>query len=165
MRRDVFHFKTIDVSFARARRFMRDDPEQLFTPAVEGCPGSPSEILGSVETDHEGLFFERDVILQIGEFEEIDAPLPLARRRLSWHAAEHAGMFPILIGELEAFPLDEGRTQVTFTCHYRPPLKAIGAIADTLYLHRVAEECVERFFGRVLECLSSSAESVQGNRT
>lgn len=153
MQRDVFHFKTVEIPYEAARRFMRDDPARLFSPALEGGSLEDDEIAGMLEVDLDGIILGADVTLEIGDYEEIVEPLPLSKRKIGWHAAEHAGMFPILGGELEVFPVGEGRTQVTFTCHYRPPLKAIGAIVDTVYLHRVADECLDKFFNRLVESL------------
>lgn len=153
MQRDVFHFETVDVPYAVARRFMREDPEQLFLPALEGQPKQEGDVSGLLEVDLDGIILGADVTLEIGDFEEVVEPLPLARRKIGWHAAEHAGMFPILGGELEVFPVGDRKTQVTFTCHYRPPLKALGAIVDTVYLHRVADECLDRFFTRLVQSL------------
>lgn len=132
---------------------MRDDPERLFSPALEGHAAHDGEVSGLLEVDLDGLIFGADVTLEIGDFTEVVEPLPLSRRTIGWHAAEHAGLFPILGGELEVFPVGDRKTQVTFTCHYRPPLKAVGAIADAVYLHRVAEECLDRFFERLIESL------------
>ncbi len=159
MHREVFHFRTVAVSYDRVRRFMRDDPDLLFSPALDGVAGTSDEIGGLLEVDLDGIVLGADVTLQIGEFEEVAAPLPLSRRRLGWHATRHTPAFPILEGELEAFPVDDDHTQVTFTCHYRPPLKAFGAIADTVFLHRVADECLDRFFNRVIACLEAQAMS------
>lgn len=157
MQRDVFHFKTVEVPYEVARRFMRDDPTRIFTPTLDGGAGDCDHIAGSLEIDVDGIVMGADVTLEIGEFEEIVTPLPLAKRRIGWHASEHESMFPILVGELEAFPFDVGRTQVTFTCHYRPPLSAVGAIVDTVYLHRIAEECLEKFFARLVDSLIDAA--------
>lgn len=162
MQRDVFHFETVDVPYEVARRFVSDDPERLFSPALEGHATESGEVSGLLEVDLDGIIFGADVTLEIGDFEEVVEPLPLARRKIGWHAAEHAGMFPILGGELEVFPVGDKKTQVTFTCHYRPPLKAVGAIVDTVYLHRVADECLDRFFKRLvgsLEQLGSRSRS------
>ena len=160
MQRDVFHFKTVEVPYDVARRFMRDDPSRIFTPALDGGAGDCEQIAGSIEIDVDGIVMGAEVTLEIGEFEEIVTPLPLAKRRIGWHASEHEAIFPILVGELEAFPIDDGRTQVTFTCHYRPPLSAVGAIADRVYLHRVAEGCLDRFFERLIASLIDAASEL-----
>jgi hypothetical protein len=158
VQRDVFHFKTVGVPYETARRFIRDDPARLFSPALDGGSIEKDTIAGMLEVDLDGIIMGADVMLEIGDFEEIVAPLSLSKRKISWHASEHAGVFPILAGELEAFPAGDDRTQVTFTCHYRPPLWAVGAVADTLYLHRVAEDCLDRFFARLIESLERSVE-------
>ncbi|MDH5371969.1 MAG: hypothetical protein OEX97_03400 [Acidimicrobiia bacterium] len=158
MQREVFHFKTVAIPYDVARRFMRDDPGGLFSPAVDGSTTEKDTVVGLLEVDLDGIIMGADVTLEIGAFEEIVEPLPLSKRTLGWHASEHAGIFPILTGELEAFPAGDHSTQITFTCHYRPPLKAVGAVVDTVYLHRIADDCLERFFDRVIDTLEHAAE-------
>ncbi|MDF1596531.1 MAG: hypothetical protein P1T08_10630 [Acidimicrobiia bacterium] len=158
MQRDVFHYETVGIPYEAARRFMRDDPARLFSPALDGTSVENDAVAGMLEIDLDGIIMGADVTLEIGDFEEVVAPLPLSKRKISWHASEHAGVYPILVGELEAFPAGAGRTQITFTCHYRPPLWAVGAVADTVYLHRVAEECLDRFFARLIESLEGAVE-------
>ncbi len=155
MQREVFHFKTVAVPYERVRRFMRDDPARLFAPALDESSTGEDEVGGLLDIDLDGIIVGADITLEIGQFEEIVAPLPLTRRAIGWRAAEHTSAFPRLDGELEVFPVDDDHTQVTFTCHYRPPLRAFGAIADTVYLHRVADECLERFFTRVIASLEA----------
>ncbi len=153
MQRDVFHFTTVEIPYEAARRFIRDDPVGLFVASLDGASQDKDDISGILDVDVEGIVLGADVTLEIGDFEEVIEPLPLSRRRIGWHAAEHTGIFPILMGELEVFPVGPARTQVTFTCHYRPPLKTFGAIVDTVYMHRIADECLERFFSRLVESL------------
>lgn len=155
MQRDVFHFKTIDIPYELARQFVRDDPAELFSATLDESIVDKGEIEGVLDVEHDGIILGTDIRLEIGDFEEIVEPLPLAKRKIGWHASEHTGMFPILAGEVEAFPVGSNSTQVTFTCHYRPPMKAVGAIADTVYLHRVAEDCLDRFFDRLVASLEN----------
>jgi len=126
---------------------------RLWVDDVELSLAGPLNVVRGDRTPVRVSSGDDDLYTEGSDFEEIVDPLPLSKRKIGWDAAEHAGMFPSLGGELEVFPVGEGRTQVTFTCHYRPPLKAIGAIADTVYLHRVADECLDKFFNRLVESL------------
>lgn len=153
MQRNEFHFATVDIPYETARRLMRDDPARLLAACLDGTSQNRDETSGILDVEVDGVILGADVTLEIGDFDEVTEPLPLSRREIGWRAAERRGFFPALAGVLEVFPVGRARTQVAFTSHYRPPLKAVGALVDTVYLHRIADECLERFFGRLVESL------------
>jgi hypothetical protein len=53
--------------------------------------------------------------------------------------------------------LGRDRTQLAISARYRPPLGAVGRVADRVLLHRVAEATVKDFLDQVGERIAGSA--------
>lgn len=66
-------------------------------------------------------------------------------RAVSWHSTQADRLFPVFAGELELAPLPVSGHQLSLAGVYRPPLSVVGAAADQVLGHRVAEACVRRF--------------------
>jgi len=81
---------------------------------------------------------------------------------LRWHAETGRLLFPALAADLEvsAVVLDPPLTQLTVTGSYQPPLGILGAGADRLLLHRLAEATVHRFTHEVADELRRRVEAL-----
>lgn len=77
---------------------------------------------------------------------------------IRWEAAVHAGLFPVLDGDLELARLDHATSRVAMQASYRPPLDGLGRFLDAVVLHRVAESTVRAFLRRLAECLGPALE-------
>lgn len=71
-----------------------------------------------------------------------------------------AELFPTLEGEIELAPMGDELTQVTLRGNYKPPLGALGKVANKALLHRVAEGSIKHF----LDELAASIEGVTVTR-
>lgn len=58
---------------------------------------------------------------------------------LRWEARGALGLFPDLDADVELEPEGITQTLVTLRGSYRPPLRGVGQLVDTLVLHRVGE--------------------------
>lgn len=72
---------------------------------------------------------------------------------MRWEAAAHAGLFPVLDGDVEIARLDASHCRVAIKASYRPPLEALGRLLDAVALHRVAESTVRAFLHLVADHL------------
>lgn len=88
---------------------------------------------------------------------DVPGPVPLVRRSLRWEPLDRQRVTPTFVADLEAEPIDAERTMVSLLARYEPPLGMMGAIADRLALHRVAEDALGRFFKRILRELRRAA--------
>jgi hypothetical protein len=82
---------------------------------------------------------------------------------LSWRATGTPGLFPRLEADLEVGPLGPDRTQLRILGSYDPPAGLLGALADRVLLHRVAEATVRGFLARLAEAVAES-RSVDAQR-
>ena len=92
----------------------------------------------------------RTVDLELGAFEH--GP-ELARLALRWAAKEHTNLFPTMDAELQLSEVGPVQTEVRLIGDYEPPLGALGAVADRLAGHRLAEQSVRDFLEGVVERL------------
>jgi hypothetical protein len=72
---------------------------------------------------------------------------------MSWEATGPRGLFPVMDGDLELAALGRERSQLAMSARYRPPLGAVGRVADRALLHRVAEATIKDFVDRVADRL------------
>ena len=75
---------------------------------------------------------------------------------LRWRAAEHPTLFPVMDGDLHVGDLDDHQIELRFAGEYRAPLGAVGAMADTLAGHRVAEKSINTFLTEVARRLEAA---------
>jgi len=73
---------------------------------------------------------------------------------VSWRPASLETLIPSLDADIEFGELGPGRTQLSISARYTPPLGSLGRALDRALLHRVAEATVKDFLDRVAERLS-----------
>ncbi len=74
---------------------------------------------------------------------------------LHWKAAEHPNLFPFMEGELHISDVVGNRIELRLVGEYRAPLGAIGAVADAVAGHRVAEKSLHGFLNEVANRLQA----------
>ena len=95
---------------------------------------------------------DREVQIEIGE--PVSVPSTTTKLPITWKAKHGARAFPRLDGDIEIAALGAGRTQLSMSARYRPPLWMIGRTLDRALMHRVAEATVKDFLDRVGERLA-----------
>jgi hypothetical protein len=84
----------------------------------------------------------------------ITAPDSL-RIPLRWKAAEHPKLFPFMDGELHICDVGGNDIELRLVGEYRLPLGALGAAADVVAGHRVAEKSLHGFLNEVANRLQA----------
>lgn len=82
---------------------------------------------------------------------------------MRWQAASLAPLFPVLEADVSVVALGPHRSQVSVDGRYKPPLGAVGRMADRILLHRVAEATVGDFLDRVARELSDDHPGESGS--
>lgn len=163
---ELTSFRWLHIPFHEVAALLRDRPIHYIEPAVAAGAERAGEVLTNFDVDFAGVEVAVKAAVEVGEVEMGAAPLPIVRLPVRWHAIEHAGMFPVMDATVEAYPVDDQRTQLGFQGFYQPPLGKLGAALDSLLLHRVAEATVERFLEVVAHNLKRAhAEGVPGHPT
>jgi hypothetical protein len=70
---------------------------------------------------------------------------------MTWRATRPEGLFPQLDADIEVASLGAGRTHLSISARYRPPMGVVGRMLDRALLHRVAEATIKDFLDRVGE--------------
>ena len=152
VKRELCEFRWLHIPYEAAADLLRKRSVELIGPAAEAGAHHARELL-KLDAEIAGRHVERIVELEVGEANEATGAFPILRLPIRWHAAEHSGLFPVMDGQLEAYPIDPERTQVSFQGEYEPPFGIIGEALDAMFLHRVAEESVQRFLRTVAQRL------------
>ncbi len=145
MKREVCEFRWEHIPYPEVAALLRARGAELILPSGEAGARRAERRMATLYAEVGKRQVARDVIVDVGEPEESGGPFPIVRIPVSWRAAEHSELFPVMDGQLEAYPIAADRTQMSFQGNYRPPLGRLGDTIDGLFMHRVAEESVQRF--------------------
>jgi hypothetical protein len=105
-------------------------------------------VAAGLQVEVGGLAIGTDIAIEIEGIEEPEGRAPLSRvmrMKLRWQAAKRPGLFPTMQATLSFYPLSPEETQLDLEGEYEPPLGLVGAGADALVGHRIAEASVHRF--------------------
>jgi hypothetical protein len=157
MERHIYHHETIDGSLVDVLGIMGTWPTEILGPYVD-LTGSTDDPIHRLQAHFAGSDVSKRVVISHEDLEEL-AP-GTYRMRISWHAIDHTGMYPVMTGELEVTGLSTAppRCEVAFLGHYRPPLGFVGAIADRVVGHRIAQEAVNGFVRDVCRRVTTSLD-------
>ncbi len=146
MEKPVYLYGYVAAPYRVVAHLLRDQPEALFDQAADESLHRFNQLAAELDVEVAGRAVAREVVVTLGEFEQAAKPLPFCRRAVGWKAGSAASLFPKMEGSLEARPLSDAESQLSIVGHYHPPLGAVGALLDTLVMHRVAEASLHRFF-------------------
>lgn len=149
MRREVCEFRWVEMPYPDARSLLLERTESLLRPAAN----SAARATATLAVEYGGRRVEREILLDLGEPDVAGDPFPIVRIPVHWRAANRPRLYPQMDGQLEAYPIGERVTQLSFQGTYEPPLGAVGDAADAIVLHRVAEQSVGRFLRVVAQRL------------
>lgn len=137
----------VPIDFEAVRAAMVRHPQPWLAQVAEAAGDDYGRFLVDVGLPLAGHELTRPAMLQVGE------PMSLGDRVVSLpvrlRMADHAGLFPVLEGDLDAAWLGAGRTHLAMAVQYEPPFGLLGRVADGALLHRVAELVVQRFLEAV----------------
>lgn len=98
---------------------------------------------------------ERAVQIEVGE--AITVPSTTTTIPIGWMPADGGRALPRLDADIEIAALGSGRTQLSMSARYRPPLGMVGRALDKALMHRVAEATLKDFLDRVGERIALRA--------
>ncbi len=152
-------YKAVGVPFAVVRRFLAEESlPALDAPRRVGVDWLHEEST-HLDIDVAGLHLVKDVCFRVTDFADVPGPLPMGRIQLSWEPIDHADIYPTVSADLEIEPIDDRRTMVSLLASYQPPLGRIGAVADRVAMHRIAESALRRFFEGLLVEIKTNARA------
>ncbi len=133
----------LPIDFEAVRPAMLDRPDHWLGELADAAGQDQDRLLVEVGLGAAGGGLTRPASLRVGK------PVALGERVVSLplrlRMADHAALFPVLEGDLDAAWVGSGRTYLALAVQYEPPFGLLGRIADGTMLHRVSELVVRRF--------------------
>jgi hypothetical protein len=135
----------LGVSMASCVRLLSDDPESIL--------GSEA---ASLSIEVLGFELKHPIRLVVGELTVVQRPIEVVSLPFHVEADGGEGWFPVFEADLEVVGGHRG-VSVALDGSYRPPGGPLGAIADLVALHRVADDAIDRYFGGITARLGAQA--------
>ena len=121
-----------------------DRHPELITGAAGDARGRAESLSGQLTLTVGKMKIDREIKVRVGERKDEPGAYWY---RLNWEAEKRADLFPHMEATLEVCALSEEtpECQLSLLGDYRPPLGALGAVADLLVMHRIAQATVKTF--------------------
>jgi len=142
------YFLEIASDFENVEASLLDEPGTWVPGLLQAAEDRGERLLADVGFSVESRRIDKQVEVRFGTPYRIPSKTLLP---MSWRATGSDRLFPQLDADLEVAALGRGRTQLSISARYRPPLGAAGRALDRALLHRVAEATVKDFLDRVGE--------------
>jgi len=157
-RHEIRSFDYVNHPYPRVRVALMGDLAGIIRAATGAATSRAEAIAAELHVNIAGLHVGTEVRITLGEITEDRGgshSTPTTRIPVSWEAAQHPGLFPLMSAELSVYPLTTTETQLDFLGRYEPPLGVVGGAIDALVMHRIADACVHRFVTDVASYLRS----------
>lgn len=145
MTRELHAYAYVDVPFDLASRLFAENAQAVLQHATDDIAEEAGKLSRTLKVNVGGFEVAKDVEVLVGDFE----PTELTRSTvpIRWRAERGRLLFPALEADLHviAVSFEPALTMIELDGAYEPPMGAIGAGADRLLLHRLAEASVYRF--------------------
>jgi hypothetical protein len=155
-RQEIRSYDYVNHPFAKVREALVANPTRVFSAATRAAAGRAQVLAAELRVTVGGLDLAAEIVITVGAAEDVaKGPLggPLTRLPVSWEAAKHPQLFPLMNGVLAVYPLTATETQLDFHGQYKTPLGVVGSAVDALAGHRIAEASVHRFISDVARYL------------
>lgn len=153
MERQLYHYQYVDRPYEAIVDVLENKPSSILEPATDVAVKRADAVAAIVHVEISGFDVGREVELTVGEWQDMTEHV--GKLPITWEAAENEALFPAMEGQLEiaAMSAHPPLCQLTFVGHYRPPAGWLGAAADTMFGHRVAEAAIKHFVDHAVEAL------------
>lgn len=151
MERALHCYAYVEAPWDQVSRLLAEDSRAVLQHATVDAADQAQEISRTLKLEVAGFEVSKDVSIQVGEFVPREATRSVVPLR--WRAERGRMLFPELAADLEvaSVSFNPPLTQLTVTGSYEPPLGLLGAGADRLMLHRLAEATIHRFIHEVAD--------------
>jgi hypothetical protein len=151
-RLEIRSYDYINAPYRQVRHALLGDPAAIFAAATRAAADRARSVAAELRVSIGGIDVATEIAVTIGTIvDETDGVFgdPVTKIPVSWEAAKHPRLFPLMDAELSLYPLTSTETQLDFLGQYEPPLGLIGGAMNALVGHRLAEASVHRFVGDV----------------
>ena len=141
-RQELHVYDYVNHPYASVRDTLLRNPRELFERATTTAAARAHALGAAIHIKVGPLDLVADVAIQVIAIDEVRSPLgqPATRLQLDWKSTNRPDWFPTMKGTLLVYALTSTETQLDFDGTYEPPMGSVGAVIDTLILHRVVAE-------------------------
>lgn len=146
--RTVRCYEYVNRPYEAVRDLLRRNPVEFLGRATTSAAARSNELAGRLKIELGGIELGVQVTIHVHsvkESEGVAGMSPVTQVAIGWEASHAPSLFPLLSGQLSAWPLTSSETQIELEGQYNPPLGALGVAVDTAIGHRIAEASVRRF--------------------
>jgi hypothetical protein len=149
MSRELNSYAYVNVRFDVASRVLAENAQAVLQQATDDSAEEADTLSRTLRVALAGFEVSKDVRVEVGEFQP--TRITGSTVPIRWEAENGRLLFPTLTAELQvrSVSFDPPVTQVLVTGSYDPPMGVLGAGADRLLLHRLAEATIHRFTSEV----------------
>lgn len=160
MARELHCYAYVEATFDLVTRVLAEDASGVLQNATDDAAQQAGTLSRTLKVEVGGFEVGKDVVIEFGDFDPREVTRSVVP--LTWHAEKGRLLFPEMTADLEvaAVTFDPPLTQVTLTGSYEPPLGALGAGADRVVLHRLADATAHRFVHEVADALRRRIEAL-----
>lgn len=156
MPHEIRTYDYVNAPYELVRNALAADTPGVFRAATRAAASRAHSVAAALHVTVAGVEVGAEIEVTVGGIEELQAGAPasrLTRIPVTWRAARHPSLFPLMNAELSVYPLTATETQLDFLGRYDPPLSVVGDAVNALVGHRIAEASVHRFIADVAQYL------------
>lgn len=157
--REIRAFDYVNHPYDRVSEALRSGALEIFRSATHAAASRAHTVATGLHVNIAGFKIGTEIDLSIASIEQDEGETHAQnalRMNLEWEAARAPRLFPLMRGQLAAYPLSGTETQLDFLGRYEPPLGALGTALDAMAGHRIAEASVHRFVTDIAAYLRKS---------
>ncbi len=146
--REIRSFDYVNRPYPAVRDALRDAAVEIFSRSTKAAASRAHTMASELRVNIAGLDVATDVVISVGEIEEVEASTKSPAKTLmpvEWEAAKRPRLFPLMRGVLSIYSLTATETQLDFNGEYEPPLGVVGGAMNAVIGHRIADAAVHRF--------------------
>jgi len=159
--REIRSYDYVNRPFGEVRNALLVDPIGTLRDATRVASARAQSLSAALSTTIAGVDVSTEIACTLPKgIEESAGPngTPMLRLPVSWEAARHPRLFPLMNGVWSIYPLTSTETQIDFLGQYEPPLGGVGSALDAIVGRRIAEACVHRLIRDVAAHLRTQLE-------
>jgi hypothetical protein len=160
--RKISSYDYVNHPYERVCAALKQDGITVFRSATRAAASRAQSVAAELHVDFAGLGVKADINIVLKGIEEKprdDISAGSTKLLMEWEAATLPHFFPLMRGELSAYPLTATETQLDFCGTYEPPFGAMGKTMNAIVGHRIAEASVHRFVSDVAGYLRQALAS------
>jgi len=146
--RKIRCYDYVNHPYERVRDALKKNALIVFQTATKTAASRAQSVAAELRVDFAGVGIKTDIKIDVKGIEEKTArsgSMRTTRLTLEWEAAKMPRLFPLMKGELSAYPLTATETQLDFSGVYKPPFGTVGKTMNAIVGHRIAEASVHSF--------------------